>query len=229
MSTNSSSTGGQTAKKAAAKKSAASPSSNDNAAAATAAGTGSGAGASGAPAEASSSGSGDASSALPPAVDDKARAAAAEPGGRVSDVVPTPDAVPGLSSAHAGPMQGGDPAKRDAYVAASGPLDAPTDREMQGYPAPGYELSSTDNTYATAGGRTIAGERFDSLVDEDGNAVSADSLFEDADGKGYVVASKRVFEQFYYPNTTEKAKRLLFVTGQRVNRAEAERIKATLA
>lgn len=110
----------------------------------------------------------------------------------------------------------------------SGRLEAPSDALLQRDPEPGYGLSSTDPTYGAVGGRTIAGERFDSLVDENGQKVSADALFEDQDGKTFVTASKRVYEQFYYPNTHVKAQRLLYVPGQRVNRAEAERVKATL-
>lgn len=110
----------------------------------------------------------------------------------------------------------------------SGPLEAPQDAKRQTEPAEGYEGSSTDHTYAAAGGRTVAGEKHEGLVDEDGKKVSAKSLFNDEDGKTFVTVKKRVYEQFYYPNTTEPASRLLFVEGQRVNRAEAERIKATL-
>jgi hypothetical protein len=110
----------------------------------------------------------------------------------------------------------------------SGRLEAPTDALLQRDPVEGYGLSSTDHTYAAAGGRTIAGERFDSLVDENDKAVTADSLFEAQDGKTFVLAKSRVFEVFFYPNTHEKAKRLLYTPGQRVNIAEAERIKATL-
>lgn len=110
----------------------------------------------------------------------------------------------------------------------SGRLEAPTDAVLQSDPVQGYGLSSTDHAYAAAGGRTIAGERFEGLVGEDGKSVSADSLFEDQDGKTFVTVKERVFEEFYYPNTTEKARRLLYVPGQRVNRAEAERIKAAM-
>jgi hypothetical protein len=161
-----------------------------------------------------------------PSADDIKKAQ--KPGNSPADFIPNPDTVPSATSAHASPMQGGDASRLDEFAAASGPLAAPTDRNVQSYPAPGYGLSSPDSTYAASGGRTVAGEQFDSLVDESGKAVSADDLFEDVEGKGFVVASKRVYEQFYYPNTVEKAKRLLFVAGQRVPRAEAARIKATL-
>lgn len=108
----------------------------------------------------------------------------------------------------------------------SGPIVAP-DHALQVEPKDGYDLSSTDHVYAAAGGHTVAGERFDALVDENDKKVSPDALFKD-DGKTFLTTTKRVYEQFYYPNTTTVAKRLLFVEGQRVNRAEAERVKATL-
>lgn len=111
----------------------------------------------------------------------------------------------------------------------SGPLEPPTDSLLQSDPVQGYALSSTDHTYASTGGQTIAGEQFHRFVDEDGNEVGKDDLFDMGDGtKTFVTTKKRIFEEFYYPNTTEVAKRLVFIPGKRVNRAEAERIKATL-
>ena len=239
------STGGQTAKKAApaAKKAAATPPKDgvteSNEAAATAAGTGSGAGSNGAPAAKAPSSGGSSSGAntsvggSPNAADarvpsDKDIKAANKPGNAPADYIPNPDSVPALSASHAGPMSGGDASRRDEFVAASGPLEAPTDRAMQTYPAKGYGLSSTDDTYASSGGRTVSGEQFDSLVGEDGKAISADNLFEAVEGRGFVVARQRTFEQFFYPNTVERAKRLLFVAGQKIPVAEAARIKATL-
>lgn len=160
-------------------------------------------------------------------IDVDALKAANEPGGRPGEVLPRPDQVDGLSSAKATPLSGA-PGGLDDVRAASGPLEAPSDRLSQTYPAKGYELSSTDATYAASGGRTVAGEQFHSLVDENGNEVAAADLFEGDEGKTYVIATKRVYEQFLYPNTTELMQRLLFVAGQQVSRAEAERIKATL-
>lgn len=221
-----------------------STSTSTEAAKATAAGTGSGAGSSGAPtakkaaakkaAASSSSGASASVGGTPNAADavtvsDKDIKAAQKPGNSPADYIPTPDTVPTLSSAHASPMQGGDASRVDEFASASGPLAAPTDRVVQSYPAKGYGLSSTDDTYASSGGRTVSGERFDALVGEDGKAISADDLFTDVEGRSYVVASQRTFERFYYPNTVEVAKRLLFVAGQKIPRAEAARIKATLA
>lgn len=112
---------------------------------------------------------------------------------------------------------------------ASGPLEAPTDARLQTVPEGGLSLSTTDPVYAANGGRTIAGEDFVRLVDADGNELSADDLFDDGDGsKTWVVAKTRVYEVFYYPNTTEEAKRLMFAQGRRVPRGQAEQIKAAL-
>lgn len=111
----------------------------------------------------------------------------------------------------------------------AGPLEPPQDARLQADPPQGYGLSSTDHVYAASGtGQTIAGERYEGLVDDDDNAVSVDSLFNDGGGQTFVTVEKRVYEVFYYPNTVEKAKRLLYVPGQRVNRADAERMKAAI-
>lgn len=111
----------------------------------------------------------------------------------------------------------------------STPLDPPADSHTQAEPEQGHAASTTDNVYAEAGGRTIAGEDYSRLVDAEGNEVSADSLFDDGDkSKTFVTVKMRVYEEFYYPNTNEPAKRLLFAEGRRVPRAQAERIKAAL-
>ena len=112
----------------------------------------------------------------------------------------------------------------------SGPLEPPKDALLQRDPPQGYGLSSTDHSYAAAGGRTIAGERYEGLEGPDGKGIKIDGLFDEGDGSKTFVTVKpeRVYEVFYYPNTVEKAKRLLFVGGQQVNRAEAERLKRSL-
>lgn len=109
------------------------------------------------------------------------------------------------------------------------PLAPPTDTPTQLDPPQGYNLSSTDHVYAEAGGRTVAGEDFIRLVDGDGKDVQAGDLFEDGGAsKTFVLSKARVYEEFFYPNTTEKAHRLLWAAGARVPRARAERIKAAL-
>lgn len=109
------------------------------------------------------------------------------------------------------------------------PLDPPSDTPTQVEPAQGHNKSSTDHVYAEAGGRTVAGEDHKRLVDENGRKVSANSLFDDTDGsKTFVIAKKRVFEEFYYPNTTTVARRLLFPAGKRIPRSQAEKIKRAI-
>jgi hypothetical protein len=106
------------------------------------------------------------------------------------------------------------------------PLDPPADAHTQTEPEHGYAASSTDHTYAAAGGRTIAGEAHVRLVDADDNELSADELFDESDTtKTYVTAKTRVYEVFTYPNSSREAKRLLFAEGKRVPRFQAERIK----
>lgn len=112
----------------------------------------------------------------------------------------------------------------------AGPLEPPTDALLQRDPPLGYSMSSTDAVYGNTGGQTVAGERHDLLEDEDGNSISVEDLFRDDDaGKTFVTVDKRVYEVFYYPNTTTRARRLLYTPGQRINRADAERMKASLA
>lgn len=139
--------------------------------------------------------------------------------------------------AHSGPGTGTPAPPESTYRMPStivedpdgAPLEPPSDTKTQTQPPQGHNLSSTDHVYAEAGNRTIAGEDHVGLVDEDDNEVSGDSLFDESDGsKTFVTAKKRVYEEFYYPGTREKAKRLLFAQGKKVPRAQAERIKAAL-
>lgn len=108
----------------------------------------------------------------------------------------------------------------------SAPLDPPRDQQTQTKPETGYAESTTDQTYAETGGRTIAGENHVRLVDAEGNGLSADGLFDESDTtKTYVTTKTRIFEVFTYPNTTREATRLLYAEGRRVPRFQAERIK----
>jgi hypothetical protein len=112
----------------------------------------------------------------------------------------------------------------------AGPLEPPTDALLQRDPVNGYSMSSTDPVYGNTGGQTVAGERHERLVDENDQPINADDLFTDDDpSKTFVSVDKRVFEEFYYPNTTVKAKRLLYTPGQRINRADASRMQASMS
>lgn len=109
------------------------------------------------------------------------------------------------------------------------PLAPPSDTPRQTQPEQGHNLSSTDHVYAQTGGRTVAGEDFKRFVDDDGHAIEASALFDDSDqSKTFVTAKQRVYEEFYYPNTTEVCRRQVFAAGKRVPRAQAEQIKAAI-
>lgn len=156
------------------------------------------------------------------------KAAAAQP-----QEVPNPDGNTGPQTGTPAPedkTQGQYPA--DTRTGDAAPLDpkaVTTDHEGQVEPREGHNLSSTDPVYAEAGGRTVAGEDFVGLVGEDDEPLSSDGLFEEVDGsKTFVLTKQRISEVFYYPGTTEKAKRLVFAKGKRVPRAQAERIKAAV-
>lgn len=106
------------------------------------------------------------------------------------------------------------------------PLAPPSDHKTQTLPEAGHSESSTDPVYAALGGRTMPGEDFSAYVDENGRRVRASSIFDESDEtKTFVIVKKRIYEQFYYPNTTEIATRLAFVEGDRVPRAKAAAIK----
>lgn len=146
------------------------------------------------------------------------------------------DAAPNRVQNDSGPGTGQEapPERHPRYPSTvvnsdASPLDPPADTHTQVRPLPGHAASTPDMVYAEAGGRTVAGEDHVGLVDADGESVSIDGLFDDDPRFTYVIANQRVFEEFYYPNTTEKARRLLFVKGQRLPRYQAERIKATVA
>jgi hypothetical protein len=107
------------------------------------------------------------------------------------------------------------------------PLSPPADHGTQREPALGYPSSSTDQTYAEVGGRTIAGENHVALVDRDNNPVDVSTLFREEGARfTHVVATQRVYERFTYPNSKRADKRLIFPEGALVPRAQAARIKA---
>lgn len=110
----------------------------------------------------------------------------------------------------------------------SAPIEPP-DRQTQALPEQGYDSSSTDNIVAIAGGKTMAGENTVALVNEDGELVDVDDIFNDADpAKTFVVTKTRVFERFTYPRAHTHTERLLFAAGRKVPRWQAEEIKRTI-
>lgn len=107
------------------------------------------------------------------------------------------------------------------------PLDPPADHHLQRQPELGHPTSSTDQTYAEVGGQTIAGENLVELVNQAGDRVDIDDLFEDPGPRfTHMVAKERVYERFTYPNTSTVQKRLIFPKGAFVPRAQAVRIQA---
>lgn len=107
------------------------------------------------------------------------------------------------------------------------PLSPPADHHLQTQPVDGYKTSSTDQTYAEVGGRTIAGENLVALVNRAGEPVDIATLFEDPGPRfTHMVSTERVYEKFTYPNTKTVDKRLLFPKGALVPRAQAVRIQA---
>lgn len=110
------------------------------------------------------------------------------------------------------------------------PLDPPADSHTQTQPALGYDTSTTDQAYAEAAGRTIAGENHLRLVDDDGNELSADDLFDESDPNlTFVTTKQRINEVFTYPNTNRESGRLMYVAGARVPKFQAARIKAAVS
>jgi len=110
--------------------------------------------------------------------------------------------------------------------AESGPLN-PDDAKMQVQPEHGYADSSTNPTYAAAGGRTIAGEDHVQLVGSDGKKISGELFSDDNPDSPFVTVKQTVEEQFTYANAPDHpVTRLLFSEGQRVARSRAAGIKA---
>lgn len=158
------------------------------------------------------------------------KAATSNAGPEGEQEVPNPSGIKGPGSPEAAPDDEAPEYPSTTLVESeSGPLAPPEDAKTQTEPRHGDAATSNDPVQAAVGGLSFAGERHEGLVDEDDNEVSGDDLFEDDDSsKTFAVVKQRVFEVFYYPNTTETAKRLLFTPGQHVNRAEADRIRKAL-
>lgn len=105
------------------------------------------------------------------------------------------------------------------------PIEAP-DGALQTAPARGYDTSTTNTFAANAAVSTYPGEDHQALVDEDGNEIDAEDLFDDSDGvQTFVTVKQRAYEVFTYPGATQTATRLLFAAGARVDRITAARIK----
>lgn len=54
----------------------------------------------------------------------------------------------------------------------------------------------------------------------------ADALYDDADSEAYVLLKQDVIEEFYYPDTTRPAYRVLYTKGQRVQKSAIDAYNA---
>lgn len=150
--------------------------------------------------------------------------------GSADGVSPAVEAGPGTGTDVTPEATSRPPATIVNETPGAAPLSPPADHGTQREPALGYPSSSTDQTYAEVGGRTIAGENHVQLVDQNNNPVDIDSLFTDEGGRfTHVTATQRVYERFTYPNSKRADKRLIFAKGARVPRAQAARIQAAAA
>jgi hypothetical protein len=90
-------------------------------------------------------------------------------------------------------------------------------------------LNKPDNSAAAiATGITSAtGERHEGLVGEDDQPISLDSALDYGDGtRTYVEVKERIYERYYLAGSTRPMTRLLFGTGARLSREQAEALKA---
>lgn len=111
-----------------------------------------------------------------------------------------------------------------ATTGLAAPL-TPSDQHTQVVPILGDPATSTSHVPAAAGLMVYPGEQHVGLVDENGNDVDPDDLFEDPGAHTtYMTATRRVYEQFRYPGSTEVATRLFYTAGRQVPRGEAERL-----
>lgn len=107
------------------------------------------------------------------------------------------------------------------------PLDPPADSGNQTDPKYGHDWSSTDKTYAEAGGRSIAGETHYRLCDRAGNTLDPDELFEDRNPSQTIVYSRvEIIEEFTYPNTITPVHRRVCGAETPIPRFQADRIVA---
>lgn len=110
----------------------------------------------------------------------------------------------------------------------AGPL-VPTDVQKVHEPADGHPESSTNSVAANAAQRSVPGSNHIRLLDEDGNDVDIEDVFEGPDGPSMFVTTRmRLYQEFTYPKASTKTTQLLYPRGARVTLAEAERFKASV-
>lgn len=112
---------------------------------------------------------------------------------------------------------------------AAAPIEAP-ERTNQRTPHLGDPGTSTNPLSASAALRSVPGSDHRRLVDEDDNDVALESLFDfPKPGSPSTLATvpSRVYEEFNYPNTTTRARQLLYPAGALVPVFEARRVLDT--
>lgn len=151
---------------------------------------------------------------------------------------PAPDGPPAEEPQVAGgaPVAPGDGDGVSAEGAPEAPsgTDAapltPDEATVQRSPHLGVPESSTNPVAANAAVMSPPGSAHVRLVGEDGNRVGLDEVFEfPGPGNPRMVATvkQRVYQEFFYPNTSTPATHLLYPAGAEVPVPEAMRVVET--
>jgi hypothetical protein len=103
--------------------------------------------------------------------------------------------------------------------ALASPLEPATSEDT---PVP----ASTSRVAASAAAFSIAGDNHKRVIDEDGNTVAAEDMFDDGEGhESFVHTKQRLYEEFTQTNSQRLTTRLLFPAGARVPRGRADAIR----
>lgn len=124
--------------------------------------------------------------------------------------------------------EGDAPQVAMAMMSEAAPLEPP-ERAAQREPASGHPHSTTNHVAANAALRSVPGSTHEGLVDDDGNPVNIDDVFEfPGEGNPSTIArvTKRVYERFRYPNTDTMATHLLYREGADVPLWQAHQLVA---
>ncbi|GIH95427.1 hypothetical protein ACFFMN_22955 [Planobispora siamensis] len=99
------------------------------------------------------------------------------------------------------------------------PLEPPAERKRQQEPADGVPESTTNHVAANAALRSVPGSSHQGLVDEDGNPLTADEVFDfpaAGNPSTFATVKTRVYERFKYPNASQVTTQLLYPAGAQV-------------
>jgi hypothetical protein len=163
----------------------------------------------------------------PPADGDQSKPEPGEQDKAAPSVPPAGVTGPGTGSGAPVDEQDRTPAST-VLPSEAGPL-VPTDVQKVNTPELGHPTSSTNFVAANAAQRSVPGSNHVRLVDDQGNDVAADDIFNDPDGPSMFVTTKsRVYQEFTYPGARTVTTQLLYPAGARVTLAERERFLAGL-